>query len=129
MHNAESVTIILPIPAKVLQPNHSVGSFGMRMAVASARKRLRRLAREAIEEETVETAPWKKCSVRAVFHVATNRKRDDDNAIGSLKSAYDGIVDAGLVLNDDHASMSREGPEFIVDKVNQFVILEINRIE
>ena len=128
-HNDVSISIVLPIPARVLHPNFSIGSYGMRMAVASARKKMRRLACEAVQAEGVDDAPWPKCSVKAEFHYKYNRKRDDDNANGSLKSSYDGVVDAGLVENDDHAHMTRESPEFVIDKESQFVVLRITRIE
>ncbi|MHC4302285.1 MAG: hypothetical protein ACYS7Y_33920, partial [Planctomycetota bacterium] len=38
------------------------------------------------------------------------RTRDPDNANASLKAAYDGIVDAGLVKDDDWYTMKRLPP-------------------
>jgi hypothetical protein len=126
---SESITIIIPIPNKVLQPNYTVGSFGGRMMVAAARKRIKKLVVEAIENENIETAPWVRAEVTAKFYFETNRIRDTDNATGSLKSAYDGLVCAKLLENDDPKHLRRPAePEFLVDKVNPRVELTITRI-
>jgi Holliday junction resolvase RusA-like endonuclease len=99
------------------------------MMKAAASKRYRRLAKEAVESERVETIPWKVISVKATFFFKTDRRRDQDNAVGSIKAAYDGIVDSGLVSDDDYESMKRGMPEFFVDKANPRVMLEITRCE
>lgn len=38
------------------------------------------------------------CQVKAFY--AVNRRRDADNLIASLKSAFDGIADNGVIAND-----------------------------
>lgn len=125
----ESITIVLPLPARVLSPNCTIGSFGGRMMKASASKRYRRLAREAVEAECIETAPWAKVLVKAAFYHKTKRLRDQDNAMGALKAAYDGIVDAGLVVNDDYGHMERGSPTFAIDRIFPRVVLTIQRID
>lgn len=127
--DAESLTIILPIPNKVLQPNCTVGSFGGRMMVNAARKKYKKLTREAIESECISTAPWEKVTVAARFYYKDSRRRDTDNAIGALKSAYDGITESGLIIDDDRKHMKREEPELLIDKKNPRVELVITRIE
>lgn len=125
----ESVTIILSLPAKVLQPNCTVGTIGGRFVKAAAIKRYRRLAKEAIEAECIETKPWKKVTIRAVFYFSHARRRDPDNAMGSLKAAYDGIVDAGLVIDDDYEHMERMPPIFRGDHNYPRVELTITRLQ
>lgn len=95
---------------------------------AAAAKRYRRLVCEAIEAEHLETKPWFKVSVKAEFYHATKRMRDQDNAMGALKAAYDGIVDSGLVLNDDYEHMLRESPSFATDKEHPRVVLTITHL-
>jgi hypothetical protein len=126
---SEAIVIILPIPAKVLQPNCTIASLGGRMMKASAIKRYRRLAREAVEAENVASAPWRVVVVQAEFHYQVSRERDEDNAMGALKSAYDGIVDSGLVPKDNSEHMRRTIPKFIIDKTEPCVILTITRIK
>ena len=98
------------------------------MMKASATKRYRRLTCEAVEEEQVENTPWECCAVEATFYFKTERRRDQDNAMGSLKSAYDGIVDAGLVEDDDFEHMKRLYVDFEIDKKYQRVDLKITRV-
>lgn len=128
MTNSEHITITLPLPGKRLSPNCPVGSIGGRMAKAAVARKYRRLAKEAVLEEEIETMPWNKVSVHTTFYHKVNRRRDTDNAIGSLKSAYDGIVDSGLVPDDDHKHMERTMPEFLIDKASPRLEMTIKRL-
>ena len=97
--------------------------------VAASRKRFRRLTSEAIEAEQIDTMPWGKLSVTPTLYFKTNRRRDIDNAMGSLKSVYDGIVDSGLVPDDTQEYMKREELILDVDKNCPRVIMCIERIK
>jgi len=124
----ESITVILPIPNRALSPNFMVGGIGGRMMKAKATSKLRRLACEAIGAERIESLPWNKVMVSAVFSHKTKRRRDQDNAMASLKAAYDGIVDAGVVPDDDYEHMNRGTPTFNYDTEFPRVTLTIERI-
>jgi hypothetical protein len=126
---SESITIVLPLPGKRLQPNETVGSLGGRFAKAAVVKKYRRITRKAIDEEQIETMPWPRVTVLAAFFHATKRRRDQDNAMGSLKAAYDGIVDSGLVKDDDYKHMERGIPTFGSDSESPRVELTITRQE
>lgn len=125
----ESVTIVLPLPVKVLSPNCAVATPGGRFAKAAATKKFRKLAKEAVGAEDIETVPWQKVEVEALFYFVHSRRRDPDNANASLKAAYDGIVDAGLVVDDDYEHMKRLPPIFRVDRKYPRVELTITRME
>lgn len=77
----------------------------------------------------LEDIPWKRVTANVVFYHKVKRKRDEDNAMGSLKAAYDGIVDAGLVKDDDWENMSREIPRFKIDKDYPRVEFLLERVE
>jgi hypothetical protein len=124
----ESVIIVIPLPPQILSPNYTIGTMRGRFAKAAAIKKMRRLVKESVEAECIETAPWEKVSVAATFYYATNRKRDEDNAMGSLKPAYDGIVDSGLVTNDDYEHMHRDTPHFVIGSEHPRVQLIITRL-
>jgi crossover junction endodeoxyribonuclease RusA len=126
---SETLTIILPLPNGLLSPNHTVGSRGGRFAKMGAIKKYRKQARAAAEAEEVETTPWGRCTVQADFYYRDRRRRDPDNAIASLKPAYDGIVDSGLVADDDYEHMTRLPPTFNVDKTSPRVELTITRCD
>lgn len=115
MSDIESFKISLPVPSGVLSPNCAVGSIGGRFMKASAVKGHRKLAKWAIIEAEIETMPWEHVKVDIRVFYRTKRTRDEDNAMGSFKSYYDGIVDSGLVADDDKANMTRTMPELLFD--------------
>lgn len=125
----ETATIILPLPPRVLSPNaHAGGSMRGRMMRAAASKRYRRLAEAAAEAARVESGPWERATVAARFFHATNRRRDDVNHLAMLKPAYDGIVDAGILVDDDSKHLTTLPPSFDVDRENPRVELTISRV-
>ena len=99
--NQETFTIILPLPPAVLSPNRPPGSLGGRMAKAAATKRYRRIACEAARAQAIETGPWRRATVQATFVHQQARRRDDVNHLAMLKPAYDGVVDSGVLFDDD----------------------------
>jgi len=123
----ETVTIILPLPNRVLHPNYHAASRGGRMQIHAATKKYQRLSREAVEAIKIQTGPWQLASIKAVFYHKTNRRRDDVNSLQSLKAAYDGLVDAGLLVDDDAKHLQTQTPEFFIDKVDPRVELTIWR--
>ena len=127
--NKETVTIVLPLPKRVLSPNCPSFSVGGGFAKVAATKKYRRLAKEAVEDECIDTAPWGKVKVKATFFFKTKRERDTDNAMGSIKAVYDGIVDSGLVANDTPEHMKRREPKFLHDSVHPRVELTIIRMK
>ena len=100
----------------------------MMYAKAAAAKKYRRIAKEAVEAQEIESAPWEEMGVDASFYHETKRRRDQDNAMASLKAAYDGIVDSGLISDDDSEHMKRTPPTFELDKNNPRVELQLRRI-
>ncbi len=125
----ESIVIVLPLPNKVLSANFTVGGIGGRMMKATATKRYRCLVCEAVQNERVESLPWGKVSVEAEFYYKTNRRRDEDGLMYLLKSAYDGIVDAGIVPDDTPEYMKRDVPKLNYDPSCPGVILTLTRIK
>lgn len=123
----ERAIIVLPLPPRVLSPNVAQATLRGRFAKAAATRRYRRLAREAIQEECVDSAPWGKVVVEAEFYFKRRGRHDDENAMVSIKPAYDGIVDAGLVVDDDSEHMRKMPPMFLVDRIDPRVVLIITR--
>lgn len=125
----EAAIIILPLPPRVLSPNVAQATLRGRFAKAAATKRYRKIAREATEEECIESAPWGRVEVASTFYHKTQRRHDDENSMVSIKPAYDGIVDTGLVPDDDSKHMRKLPPTFLIDKENPRVELTITRLE
>ncbi len=125
----ESVVIVLPLPNKVLSANFTVGGIGGRMMKATATKKYRRIACEVVQNERIESLPWRKVSVAVQFFHKTKRRRDTDNAMYSLKAVYDGIVDAGVVADDTPEYMMRGVPGFHGGGKCPAVVLTLTRIK
>ena len=81
-----------------------------------------------MEYEQIEGTPWDKVLIKAQFFYGTERRRDQDNAMFSLKPMYDGIVDSGLVVDDTPEHMKREIPVLLVDRNFPRVEIMIERL-
>lgn len=122
----ESVVIVLPLPARILSPNCPAGTRGGRFARAAAAKKYQRIAFFA----TLDAARgmrFERANVLAKFYHKTKRRRDDVNHLAMLKSAYDGVVGAGFLPDDDREHLRTVGAEFYVDTENPRVELIFTR--
>lgn len=122
----ESVVIVLPLPSRILSPNCPAGTRGGRFARAAAAKRYKRLALLATEE-AANGMTWERATILARFYHKTKRRRDDVNHLAMLKSAYDGVVMAGLLPDDDREHLRTIGAEFYIDAKNPRVELIFTR--
>jgi len=105
-----------------------IASPGGRFMKAAAAKKCRRLAKEAVEAEQLEDIPWEFAEVKPTYYHKDKRRRDEDNFQGMLKATYDGLVDAGLVSDDDSLHMHKHVPRFELDKANPRVELLVERV-
>ncbi|MFA5135713.1 MAG: hypothetical protein WC505_08080 [Patescibacteria group bacterium] len=73
---------------------------------------------------------WEEGKVRVIPHwyFTDRRQRDMDNLSASLKAAFDGLQDAGVVKNDNQfiSWPDTDGPT--ISKYNPHVILELEAI-
>lgn len=120
-----SVTVVLSLPPRELSPNHTVGSRGGRMAKSVKTKAYRQAAHtEAMVALCGRYSPlWPHAVALATFYVKDRRRRDRDNLLASLKAAFDGITDAGIVADD--AGLTHQPVRVFVDKVRQRVEIEL----
>jgi len=86
------------------------------MARAAAAKRYRALAARAALASGVESGPWAAATVAATFYHRQARRRDDVNHLALLKPAYDGLVDGGLLVDDDSEHLTTLPARFLVDR-------------
>ena len=91
-----TITISLSIPPPELSPN------GRYHWAAKSRqvKKYRAQAQLLCRAQTYEKPRWKQATVSVVWYHPDRRRRDRDNLQASLKAAFDGIADAGIVDND-----------------------------
>jgi len=107
------ITIVLPLPDKCLSPNARV-HWAKKARVVKAYRDC--AAWEVIKATRPANPLWSKAKYTARFYFPDARRRDADNAMASIKSALDGVADAGLVVND--SGLWPESPEIHVDKEN-----------
>ena len=115
MSEPETILLVLPLPPALLSPNNPPFTRRGRFARAAATKRYKRLAFDATEEALIQTGPWQRATVQAVFFHAQRRRRDDVNHLAMLKPAYDGAVDAGLLADDDSRHLTTLPAQFEID--------------
>jgi crossover junction endodeoxyribonuclease RusA len=89
------MTITLPLPARALSPNARVHWSRKARAVKEYRLTAMLAARRR-----AQPVPLTAATAHVVFYVKDRRRRDHDNLSASLKSAWDGIVDAGILTDD-----------------------------
>jgi len=121
----ESATVVLPMPPPILSPNRVSGSIRGRMQRAAATKKYRKQAKDATEAIGIESGPWTYALVRATFYHVVSRRRDGVNHNQMIKAAQDGIVAAGLVVDDDAEHWETLPPVFSVDKLSPRVEITV----
>lgn len=117
--------ITLPLPPRVLSPNHTVGSRGGRMAKASATKKYRTRAKvEYMATYSPSIRPRAAAgTVQVTWYAKTRRFPDGDNALATMKAAFDGLTDVGLFCDD--RGLTHKPVIFAVSKDNPRVLLTI----
>lgn len=111
---SEPVKIVLPLPSRDVSPN-SRGHWAKKArAVKKQRQDAFLGARAALGFR--REPRWRLARSKAYFYFRDNRRRDRDNMAASLKGAYDGIVDAGILADD--SGLTHEPIVFAVDKTD-----------
>ena len=123
----ETITIILEIPHKSLSQNKPSSTFGGRMGKAREVKKYRLSALKAIEQQGV--SGWQKAELHASFYYKTKRRRDSLNSMGMLKGAIDGVIDAGLLPDDDSEHLIPLAPSICLDTYAPRVELTFTRLD
>lgn len=95
------IEIILPHPPRELHPN-ARPHFRRKADLVKQYRGCAHIAAKAQMNELRWRSPpqWKRATVEVIFFYKTNRQRDKDNLLASLKAAFDGIADSRLVAND-----------------------------
>jgi len=94
----DSLTITLRLPSPPLSPNWRGHWATKAKDVRLYRELANVMARQALGRQ--DPPRWKAATVQATFFFPDRRRRDKDNLLASLKAAFDGLADAGVVEND-----------------------------
>lgn len=135
MDTKPTITIELPLPPQELRPNARVHWAKKARKVKEYRSRAKWAALRIMQRDFGDLAfgdpngdrchpfPIEQPTVRVTMLNRTARKMDQDNLIASMKSAMDGLTDAG-VWNDDR-EVTILSPIRGKDATNPRIILEI----
>lgn len=116
-----TTTVTLPLPPKELSPNARVHWA----ARATATRRYREAA-YLLALPSRPRRPMQVARVTARFFFKTRRRRDRDNLLASLKPAFDGLADAGLVADD--SGLIHMPVEQHIDRTDPRVELVVERV-
>ena len=102
----DDIRLTLPLPAKSLHPNARVHWRPKADAVRVARVAAKVRALEAVRAAAGDKRPlpqpprWRTANAQVTFYAPDRRRRDRDGVLTSLKAAFDGIADAGVIVDD-----------------------------
>ena len=119
------LVVTLPLPSRTLNPNGRPNRFQKAKAV----KKYREDAHIAAIHAGVKNGftPLEKATLQCHFYFRTPGRRDGDNLLASLKAGFDGLVDAGVFVDDSdltHLPVTKS-----VDKQNPRVEIRIYKAD
>ena len=91
----------LPVPDRRIGPNSRSHWRVKAKLVKEAREGAFISAIEILGPRSMRWMCWHEVTARATFHFPDRRRRDSDNLAALLKPVWDGLVDAGLLIDDD----------------------------
>ena len=117
----QSITIVLPLPARKLSPNART-HWAEKAKLTRASRKVAHLA--ALEALNLRRPPgWIKARLEVRAYFKTMNFPDADNLTASMKSSIDGIADSGIIANDK--GLWPERPVFAKDTRNPRLELTI----
>lgn len=119
------IVIDLPQVNPKLHAHNKGGWRGKSSAVKALRAEARVKTRNVMP---VGYTPWPFAVVVYRFYVPDLRRRDLVNMMQSQKAAIDGVVDAGLLVDDDWQHLAIGAVRCVVDRKNPRVVLTFQRM-
>jgi len=116
----DAITITLPLPPRELSPNARVHWAAKAKRTKAMRERANMEARAA---QGRRTRRWERATVRATFYHKDRRRRDRDNLLASCKAVFDGLADAGVIVDD--AGLTHLPVECEVDKASPRLVITV----
>jgi len=115
--------VALPLPPKELSPNTRCHWGKKAKAIAEYRANAANYAASLVWRD--EDANFQTAKEQTTFYFRDKRRRDADNLLAMLKSAFDGIVDGGILADD--SGLTHLPIIVLVDKENPRVEIRIWR--
>ena len=122
-----TLTITLPLPPKHLSPNARPHWRAKAKATKAYRITAGLTAAGILTGQHDPRPMWKSATVQVRAFYRDARRRDKDNILASLKAAFDGLKDAGLI--EDDSGLTHLPMVLAVDKARPRVELVVTRAE
>ena len=118
------VTLTFPWPPKELSPNARPNRYAKASATREYREACGWLAVEqSLDEEHVTICLNSPVLAIVTFHVKDKHRRDIRNMEAALKPLWDGIVDAGILVDDDYKHLRHGESTVLVGKERKVVVV------
>ncbi len=117
----------LPWPPRELSPNARPHWRVKHYATSQYRQECYVAIRKAVGPSSA--CPTGQVTAKVVFVVPDRRRRDLDNALASMKAAFDAMVAAGLLVDDDSKHLKLAAPEMRVVKGQKYVEITLDVVE
>lgn len=116
-----SFSITVPLPNRGVLPN-ARRHWAAKSKLTKAQRRAAALSCLQLLAGSKPPA-WRKARAQVIAYFPTTRHPDPDNFMAGLKASFDGIADAGVIVND--RDLWPERPQFFKDKENPRVQITI----
>ena len=116
------IALKLALPSNLLSPNARVNRHKKAAITKSARRTAMLIARSSMNGGGY---PLKHAVARETFVWPDKRRRDVRNAEASTKAVWDGIVDSGLIFDDDYWHLTHLPSQFDLNKHDPHLLIEI----
>ncbi len=115
-----TLVLRLPWPPRELSPNVKV-HWGTKKRATDLYKAECFVAIRDVIGHAERPEPLQEATAKVVFVVPDRRRRDIDNAMASIKPAFDAMVTAGLLVDDDSKHLKLAAPEMRVQRGERYV--------
>jgi crossover junction endodeoxyribonuclease RusA len=96
----QTLVVTVSIPPRVLSPNARC-HWAVRMkATRKLRVESWAACQVAMHERGMSEGEWEEAACQVLWFAKTERRRDRDNCLATLKPVFDGLVDGGLLKDD-----------------------------
>jgi len=126
MRPGDSLIVMTNPPDPALSPNARV-HWAQKSEAAKKARYYGQIAMEVAMRDEDETEQWEAAVLHITSFTKTNRRRDIDNLIGSLKACIDGCTDM-LLPDDDWRHLQYGEVKFIKDKDDPRIELRFERV-
>lgn len=122
------ITITLPLPSDALSPN-ARKHWSRKVGPTKLARELAKLeSLNAMNRMGLIASPrWKHAATQIRAWFPTSRNRDADNLLASCKAVFDGMADAGIVIND--SGFVHNSPQMAVSKDDPRMEIDVWEID